>query len=163
MPARRLERTTVRATLEHRARCVRLTVHHGLVTRRASGSRPAVLISVVMVALTAACTKTVTVTVPNTTATTTSPTTSQSVTMVKVTGSPAIASSVTILDDGQESQHKDVALPYIVTLSKNPSTLRVTAESGSASTASITCEIDQPGRSVSDASSGAYAVVTCTT
>ena len=73
-----------------------------------------------------------------------------------------MANSVTIVVDGQESQHKEVALPYIVTLPNNPSTLRVTAQAGGESTASITCEIDQPGKAVSDASSGAYAVVTCT-
>ena len=86
---------------------------------------------------------------------------SLSATTVKVTGTPATANSVTIVDDGRESQRTEVALPYIVTLPNNPSPLRVTAQAGGESTASITCEIDQPGKAVSDASSGAYAVVTC--
>jgi len=105
------------------------------------------------------------VTVPRSTtqATSTAPTTSSpAVTTVKVTGTPPTADSVTIVDDGRESRHTGVALPFIVTLPNRPSTLRVIAEAGSESTASITCEIDQPGKAVSDASSGAHAVVTCT-
>ena len=123
------------------------------------------LVLLVTLSLTAACTETVTVTVPSSTTAatnTTSTTPPSSVTIVKVTGSPATANSVTIVDNGQESQHKEVTLPFIVTLPNNPSALRVTAQAGGESTASITCEIDQPGKAVSDASSGAYAVVTCT-
>ena len=93
----------------------------------------------------------------------TSPTTSsQDSTTVKVTGTPLTADSVTIVDDGQESHRTGVALPFVVTLPDNPSMLQVTAEAGSQSTASITCEIDQPGKAVSDSSSGANAVATCT-
>lgn len=106
---------------------------------------------------------------PTTTAPTTVPPTSTSTTAppgvtFKATGTGATANSVTILVGGNEQQHQGVALPYTLTVPNTAYDYGITVQEGSGSpTASISCEIDEPGQPpVTNTSTGAYAVVDCT-
>jgi len=119
---------------------------------------------VALLSLATACTKTVTMTTaaPSSTVapTTTSTLPAGPGVTVKVTGT-GTAASVTILDDGQQSQQQGVALPYTEILPGDPSVVGITAHGGDA-TATISCEVDRPGKPpVTGTASGPYSVVTC--
>jgi hypothetical protein len=74
------------------------------------------------------------------------------------------AAQVTVLDNGSETQHTGVALPYATTLSDNPTIVGLGAQTSSSDpSATLTCEIQIPGHSpVTKTSTGAYTVVDCT-
>ncbi len=101
------------------------------------------------------------VTVDPTTATTT--TTAPPTVVLNVSGS-APSTTITIDADGTESQQNGQALPWTDSLPNVPQETVLGAQSSSgSSTASITCEIDYPGEpTVTQTSTGPYAVVTCT-
>jgi len=96
---------------------------------------------------------------------------------LKITGSGS-ASSITVIDDGNESQHTEVGLPYVTTITGAvPFVVGIGAQnSDGSSSASISCEIDlsapgipaNPGGGppqvlTTNSSTGPYAVVDCTT
>jgi hypothetical protein len=83
--------------------------------------------------------------------------------VLKVTGTSP-ANSVTVTVNAQQSQHQSVHLPYTQTLTNNPAAVGVTGRSGSNQNATITCEIDVPGRApVKHTATGANAVAACAT
>jgi len=91
-------------------------------------------------------------------------TTAQPDTMVITGTGPA---SVTINDNFQISQHNGASLPYTYTITDNPPIAGIGAQTASGSpSASITCTISGPsvvGSPVTKTSTGAYAVVQCST
>lgn len=75
----------------------------------------------------------------------------------------AEASSLSILDGSQQTQHNAAVLPWSTTLTDNPADVGVTAQTSDGSpTAGISCEIDMPGQApIKNTSTGPYAVVDC--
>jgi hypothetical protein len=103
----------------------------------------------------------------NTGNTGTTTTTAQPTTTLTITGTGP-AGTVTIGDGTQISQHNDVALPYTYTLPDNPNFASINAQTSSGSpSATISCSIsggNVPGSgTVTNNSTGAYAVVQCST
>ena len=88
---------------------------------------------------------------------------SQSGTVLRVTGTGPSA-NITIFDGENENQQNGVILPWAETLTGNPSIVGIAAQDGSGSTtATISCEIDQPHKSpFKETSTGAFARVDCT-
>ena len=81
--------------------------------------------------------------------------------MFKVTGTGP-ANAITILNNDQESQYYDVALPWSESTSEYSPILGLTAQTNSGSPSTITCRNRSPSSaSVTNTSTGSYAVVTC--
>lgn len=83
-------------------------------------------------------------------------------TLLTVVGSGGTA-SVTVLDNGDQTQHNDQAIPYTTTVPDSVSEVELEAQTDDDSpSATVTCSITKPGQApVTNTSTGAYSVVTC--
>ena len=82
--------------------------------------------------------------------------------VMTITGS-GTALTVTILDQGRESQHKNVPLPYTTTLTDHPSLAGIGAQSSNgAKKTTVSCSIKAAGQTMTThRSRGPFAMVDC--
>lgn len=78
-------------------------------------------------------------------------------------GVGAAGATVTVLDGPESSQHANIALPFTTSITDSPRVVGVAAQSeDDSSLATISCEIDVPGKEpIQQSSSGAFSVVDC--
>jgi hypothetical protein len=83
--------------------------------------------------------------------------------VMTVTGS-GTALTVTVLDQGRETQHKNVPLPYTTTLTDHPSLAGIGAQSSNgAKKTTVSCSIKASGQTMTTRRSrGPFAMVDCT-